>query len=284
MHQDRRRGKGSRVLYWFRTPPGVKVGRSALDEDAIRLLEQINPDVEFDWTRMLKEPPAQEQRPPALSPSKGPAMSPSKGPQPQQKRRDGSQRQPQPRRERDGERRAVPPAPSIEPPLETELEPETDRVDVVVEPEEPEEVSAEPLAVDAIAEPPAIVPEPAAEAPSLMPSAAQARLGTEGIVRLRGRYAEVLARIDERIADAVRREELKLQAERLNPDTWVTDDEVRAGLEQYEAVFESLRAVVGRRRKRRRRRGGRPQPDTAVRSTEAQDVDEVSDSDESNDL
>ena len=277
MHQDRRRGKGSRVLYWFRTPPGVKVGRAALDEDAIRLLEQINPDVEFDWTRMLKaDPPAEEQRPPALSSSKRP--------QPQQKRRDGGQRQPQPHRERDGERRTAPPPPSIEPPVEPELEPEIDRVDAVVEPDEPEDVSAEPLAVDHSAEPPAIVPESVAEAPSLMPSAAQARLGTEGIVRLRGRYAEVLARIDERIADAVRREELKLQAERLNPDSWVTDDEVRAGLEQYESVFESLRAVVGRRRKRRRRRGGRPQPGPAVRSTEAQDVDGVPDSDESDDL
>ena len=273
MHQDRRRGKGSRVLYWFRTPPGVKVGRAALDEDAIRLLEQINPDVEFDWTRMLKaEPPPQEQRAPVLSSSKGPL--------PQQKRRDGGQRQEQPRRERDGERRAAPPPPFVE----TTMEPELDRGESVIEPEALGEVSAELLAVEDTAELPSIVPEAIAEAPSLMPSAAQARLGTEGIVRLRGRYAEVLARIDDRITDAVRREELKQQAERLNPDSWVTDDEVRAGLEQYEAVFESLRAVVGRRRKRRRRRGGRPQPDTAVRSTEAQDADEPPDSGESDDL
>ena len=32
----------------------MRVGRSALDEDAIRLIEQHNPDVEFDWTRILK--------------------------------------------------------------------------------------------------------------------------------------------------------------------------------------------------------------------------------------
>ncbi len=50
------------------------------------------------------------------------------------------------------------------------------------------------------------------------------------------------------------RDELKSQAERLNPDTWVTDGDVTSGLEQYEAVFESLRSVVGRRRTRRRRR------------------------------
>ena len=50
-------------------------------------------------------------------------------------------------------------------------------------------------------------------------------------------------------------DQLKAEAERLNPDTWVTDDEVRAGLEGYETIFESLRSVVGRRRRRRRGRG-----------------------------
>jgi hypothetical protein len=96
-------------------------------------------------------------------------------------------------------------------------------------------------------------PPPPTDAP---PTAAHARLGSEGVSRLRGRYAEVLARITERVPDITRREELKSLAERLNPDSWVTDAEVTAGLEEYEGAFESLRAVVGRR-KRRRRRGAR---------------------------
>ena len=75
--------------------------------------------------------------------------------------------------------------------------------------------------------------------------------------RLRARHSEVLARISETVTDPVRRDELKSQAERLNPDTWVTDAEVSEGLEAYETVFESLRTVVGRRRRRRRRSGGR---------------------------
>ena len=85
-------------------------------------------------------------------------------------------------------------------------------------------------------------------------TAALARLGPEGLIRLRARHAEVLARISEKVEDPARREELKAQAERLNPDTWVTGPDVTEGLERYEAVFESLRSVVGRRRKRRRRR------------------------------
>jgi hypothetical protein len=88
-------------------------------------------------------------------------------------------------------------------------------------------------------------------------SAAQARLGSEGLSRLRARHSEVLARISETVTDPVRRDELKSQAERLNPDSWVTDAEVSEGLEAYETVFESLRTVVGRRRRRRRRSGGR---------------------------
>jgi hypothetical protein len=89
------------------------------------------------------------------------------------------------------------------------------------------------------------------------PTAAHAKLGSEGVLRLRGRYAEMLARIDERIPDTERRIELKAMAERLNPDAWVTDTDVLGGLDSYEASFEELRSVVGRRR-RRPRQGDEP--------------------------
>lgn len=54
--------------------------------------------------------------------------------------------------------------------------------------------------------------------------------------------------------DEQRREQLREQAERLNPDNWVTDEEVTAGLDAYETVLASLRDVLGRRRRRRRPR------------------------------
>ena len=95
-------------------------------------------------------------------------------------------------------------------------------------------------------------------------SAASARLGAEGLSRLRARHAEILARIAEKVAVQVRREQLKADAERLNPDSWVTDAEVTAGLEAYETVFETLRAVIGRRRKRRRRRGAGERAEVAA--------------------
>jgi hypothetical protein len=50
------------------------------------------------------------------------------------------------------------------------------------------------------------------------------------------------------------RVELNARVERLNPDAWLTPDEVASALEQYESVFESLRSVVGHYPSRRRRR------------------------------
>ena len=192
----RRRGKSrSRILYWFRTPPGVRVGRAALDEEAIRLIEEHNPDVEFDWTRILK---GQGQEPAATAAA------------PFQERRT---------RERPGREGAAAASAARE------------------EPPDPPVVETAPATVS------------------------EARLGPEGLARLRARHAALLARISEGVTDPGRRDELKVQAERLNPDTWVTEEEVAAGLESYEATFESLRTAVGHRRKRRRSRKPRPPQD-----------------------
>jgi hypothetical protein len=166
----------------------VKVGRAALDEDAIRLIEEHNPDIEFDWTRILKgqaPDPAIERRS---------APRPARAPQ-------------QPARPPE----AAAAAPMV--PSPTDLEPQQ-------------------------------------EVPI---SAAAARLGSEGLARLRGRYAEVMARITDRVQDADRQAELKTTADRLNPDAWVTESDVVAALDAYEATFESLRSIVGHRR----RRGGK---------------------------
>ena len=52
-----RRGKSRpRVLYWFRTPPNVKIGREPFDDDVRRALEAQNPNVAFDWRKILEAP------------------------------------------------------------------------------------------------------------------------------------------------------------------------------------------------------------------------------------
>ena len=54
LHTTRGHAKGKpRLLYWFRTPPDIRVGRAAIDEAAISQLERAHPDVEFDWPQIL---------------------------------------------------------------------------------------------------------------------------------------------------------------------------------------------------------------------------------------
>lgn len=63
--QNSRRGKShARILYWFRTPPNVKVGREPFDETVRRAIEARYPDVAFDWKALLdiNIPPAEVEQ------------------------------------------------------------------------------------------------------------------------------------------------------------------------------------------------------------------------------
>jgi hypothetical protein len=53
-----RRGKSSRprVLFWFRTPPQIKVGREPFPDDVRRAVEAQNPGLTFDWARLMATP------------------------------------------------------------------------------------------------------------------------------------------------------------------------------------------------------------------------------------
>jgi hypothetical protein len=43
----------SRILYVFRTPGGVRVGRESLGADVLRQIETEHPDIAFDWKTVL---------------------------------------------------------------------------------------------------------------------------------------------------------------------------------------------------------------------------------------
>jgi hypothetical protein len=217
VHAVRRQGRSrQRILYWFRTPPGVKVGRPALDEDAIRWIEEHNPDIEFDWQKIL------EAKPPPPPPPE-------------------DSRQRRGRREKTEGRKSAPKAPAPAPPVEPE------------ELSEGAEAADEPAieAVEQLTHPDS---EESEEAPSMPVENA---LGPEQLIRLRARYSELQARITERGGDPERIEALRLEAEALNPDTWVTEEEVRKGIDAFEPKIRELRAALGLRRRRRSRRGGR---------------------------
>ena len=267
LHSSRRRNDKDRpaLLYWFRTPPHVKVGRAAFDETAIRALEDQHPGVEFDWPRILATRP------------------PVEAPEPERPRR------PSPRR-------ASPSVTPTPPRLVSAPPEEVERVAPIDEPAGSEVQTPESTAPPAAAEPSSEIvesPEPARkfvrvfdrvtdpepERPHHLsdPSAVERMLGSEQLGRFRGQYAAALARIGRRITDATLAESLRALAERINPDAWVTEDDVRQGLQGAPAVQEELARHVGRRHRRRRRsrpasaEPGQPAPEPAVETSSAAD-------------
>ena len=134
----------------------------------------------------------------------------------------------------------------------------------------PELVAAETTEAPEI-EPPALVPvtvyhggadvlvTPGADEPRVSP--VEARLGSEQLSRVRARYAEILARITQRVgSDPMRLEEMRRAAELLNPDAWVTEEEIGSALQQFDARLGGIRRAIGIRRRRSRRGGRRRRP------------------------
>lgn len=238
MHAARVRGrKRTRVLYWFRTPPGVRVGRAPLDAEAIRAIEDSHPDLQFDWTSMLQQRVVSETASSAPGP-KRPFKRDREAARPVQRPVDGA---PPPQREMDVR--------EIDKTIDASAEPEPEALDGNV-PVVPGEMRID-LEEPETTRTPVIERHPALEE----------LVGSEGVVRLRARFAELQARIAEQPPGGVD-DTLRAEADALDPDGWVTLEEARAGLETFEAGFEAVRRKLPPRpreqgRGRRRGRGGR---------------------------
>lgn len=77
--------------------------------------------------------------------------------------------------------------------------------------------------------------------------AAAQMFSPEDLTRLRGRHAALLARIDREVESDGRAAQLRETAETLNPDTWVTAEDVRLALEGYEQNYRQVREALGSR-------------------------------------
>ena len=206
------------MLYWFRTPPGVKVGRTALDDEAMRRIEQLNPDIEFDWPRYLKGggTPATG----AAAADRGGAVTHAAARPPPPRQQPAASRRSRSSRPDHRRRRAIRSA-------EEDVS-DAGRV----------HAGGGRDAVDC----------------RRIDTPAHAKLGAEGPAA-DARYAEIRARIAERVTDPTRRDELMAAAERLNPDTWDTDEDGASGSSNAKWCSRRSREVVGRRRRKRRARG-----------------------------
>ncbi|MGQ0736466.1 MAG: hypothetical protein ACT4QD_22790 [Acidobacteriota bacterium] len=191
LHADQP-GSRPRVLYVYRSAPGVRIGRPALDEDAIRTIEEQHPEIEFDWPHILEAgtlwPPEEERRP--ERPRRHPAQSLDE---------------------------------TAGPPAETSVA-DAEVPPVPIEGDEGAEEAAE------------------LEAPRV--NLLEQLVGREIATRLRARFAEVEIRIHA-IADEAARSVWQARADRLNPDMWVTPEEVLRGVEHADQLFDQLRREIG---------------------------------------
>jgi hypothetical protein len=208
LHADRP-GDRPRLLYWYRTAPGIALGRSPLDEDAIRTIEDSHPDIEFDWPAILAL--SEVMTPEDEAPIR-PQKKKKQGPPPREQQRDHRPREP--RRDQ-----ASADAASGE---------STDAVEAA-EAEEPEE------AFEAASTEPASAP-----GNRLL----EELVGREIASRLRTRYAEIMTRIGEKGSDGPGREAWAKRAEPLNPDLWVTPDAILDGVRAADALYDSLKSQL----------------------------------------
>jgi hypothetical protein len=216
MHVDRP-GDRPRLLYWYRTAPGIMQGRAALDEDAIRTIEEQHPDIDFDWPAiialsevMTPEDEAQPPRPP----------------------------QQQPRREKKGRGR------------DHHREQVREEYKVIAEPAGPPQSASAPPETEAlrrdddvadVSEGDVVEPVPQEDQRGLVDELAGREIGA----RLRARYAEIVARIDSLDLDGAAREAWLARAEAIDPDGWESPQAVLQGVSNADAAFEKLKKELG---------------------------------------
>ena len=220
-----KRGPEPRLLYWFRTPPGARVGRHPLDAEAIRAIEVSNPGLDFDWSEMLKvkpppRPPEGRRAKPRAArkkPREAPPASQPAAPQPE----------------------AALAAPEAAVPAAAAESVATAAEDELAAAAELDEAALSAVeAVDAVDED----DDDGAGEPWEHPVVAL--MGEEMLARLRARYAEIQVRIAERDDEPDVRDTALARARALNPDGWDTMEDAVRGIERFEAEAEAIRDVL----------------------------------------
>lgn len=235
-----------RVLYASRTVPHARVGRQSIDEGVQRRIEQAYPSLTFDWPRLLKEAAASAPRPERPDPR---ANEP-RGKQ-RRERKARPQSRTQPPQVPSGPR--VPSVPQVrfqgsqvQETIETPepLEPITELVEwTPLEPLEP----VEPVEPIEPVEPVEPVEEPEVpEVPAIGPLSVDRAwpvvsvIGFDRALILRGRYIELAHRVLSRVSSPAERNRLLREAGRLNPESWKTEEQARAGIAGFDEAYARL--------------------------------------------
>jgi hypothetical protein len=232
----------SRILYVFRSPGGVRVGRESLEPEILRDIEANYPDIAFDWKAVLDNKQIVETAPEIR----------------------------RPRKRRRSEEEAEPGAPKPHPSTSArgassgleghsgEGGPTPDSVESGPKPHPPTSARGSLSGVEGQSSESGPKPHGGEGGPPrpLIPSAMQGATPDEQTAFLARWYPIVRDRIPQRTADPARREALLALAERMNPAAWTDADQIVAGLQQAGEALERLSRVFARRRRRPRRAKG----------------------------
>ena len=198
-------GEPPRVLYWYRTAPGLRIGRPALDDGAMRTLEAQFPDIDFDWPYILDMS--------AMTPVEVEAPIPPRRRKPRKADDDqGGEEFP-----------AAAPRPVVEP---------------AADPEGADVVSA---AAGAEAAAPVQHAAPPHDGPDLLADL----LGRGIAASLRTRHRQLRAQLEGRDwPDAAAKAALAARFAAIDPDQWGTPEAVLQGMAGVEAEIDLLRQAL----------------------------------------
>ncbi len=204
----------SRILYAFRTPPGVRVGRDALDPAVVQEIEAQHPDISFDWRALVDN-------------------------------RQVIENAPEPRRDRPSKRQGRPER--VEAHKRRRDRDDTEEVGTA-------EVGTAEVAATPPAPRPGAAPRPqqTPSRPSV-PAAIEGETRDAQLAFLVRWYPELRDRIPHRTKDPIRREALLALVERLNSTSWDTEEQIAAGLQAATEALHRLSRVFSKRRRRARR-------------------------------
>jgi hypothetical protein len=205
-------GDRPKVIYWYRTAPGVRVGRPAFDEEVIRTLEEQHPEIEFDWDQLMEE---------------------ARLVTPEPERKAEHRRRPSPREA---------PAEAVPRPAARHREHQQDQETAGSGPEPSGDTPADLSSGPAPTGDQAPASDDREAAMGVPPNPLLEQLvGREIAQRLRRRYRELARQVVATAADPALRAAWQARAEALDPDRWETPEAVLRGVQESDPVLERLR-------------------------------------------
>jgi len=208
LHGSRAGGR-PRILYWFRTPPHVVVGRDALDEEATQAIEASHPGLDFDWPKMRRERP----KPPSRSVG-------------------------MPERMQKGNRRSGPAPVKASPRVSAKRVPAAE-VAAKTTSGSVSQVVPEPSERAASLE---SVISTSSTQPQEHP--VSALLGDEMLVKLRSAYEELDQQLQSAQLTEPSKNELVSRVQSLNPDSWLAGEEVILRIEKFDSEVAAIQGLL----------------------------------------